>query len=569
MNDRLIKSCMEKFENFTGITEDDETKLFEHFCNYTLIYPKSDNQLEIEDIVNLNIGDGGTIGLDGFAIIINNQLVFTEEDLLESLTQSSKVEIIFLQSKTSPSFSLGDFMIFGNAVVDFISDNHKMAWSEDGNEKISLFDLFVKKIPELEEKPKCYMYYVSLGRDEQDKNSYSEIENIKQRIENENLFSECKIELVDSSSLQSKYTKLSQKISNNIEFKDKVTLPEISGVKEAFLGMIDAKTIISLISDENGNLIHKVFYDNIRDFQGTDNKVNTEIQETINSDYKDSFAIMNNGITIVAEESESARNTYKITNYQIINGCQTSHVLFNNKDKIDDKIQVPLKLIITKDQKLMERVIWSTNRQSAVTEQDLMAFSKFQRELEEFYKTFPDAEKLFYERRSKQFDGTSTPKAKIIDKLKQVKSVSSFFEDNPTEATRYIGKLIRASKGRLFLDSHKKEPYYTSAFAFYKLDQLFRNRKIDKKYKKIRYYVLAMLRHEINNEHVPPFESKKIIQYCDNIKKVLKDEDKLLIKVKSVLNKIDTLDFDLDSNEISKSKNFENACLGIYLRNNE
>ncbi|MCQ2595677.1 MAG: AIPR family protein [Treponemataceae bacterium] len=566
MNDRLIKSCVDKFVSFTGITEDDETKLFEHFVNYTLVYPKSENQLEVEDILNINIGAGGTIGLDGFVIIVNNQLVFTEEDLLDSLSQNSKVDIIFIQSKTSPSFSLGDISIFGGAVSDFISDNHKMTWSNNGKEKISLFESFVSRIMELEEKPNCFLYYVTTGRDDKDTNIYNEIDNIKKRIIEENLFSDCKIELVDSSSLQKKYTKLTQKITNTIEFKNKITLPAIEGVKEAFLGLVNAKTIISLITDEQGNLIHKVFYDNIRDFQGTDNKVNTEIQDTINSDYRDSFSIMNNGITIVAEESDSVRDNYKITNYQIINGCQTSHVLYNNKDKVDDSIQVPLKLIITKNQKLMERVIWSTNRQSAVTEQDLMAFSKFQRELEEYYKTFPEGERLYYERRSKQFDGTSISKTKIVDKLKQVKSVSSFFEDNPAESTRYIGKLIKASKGRLFLDSHYKEPYYVSTFAFYKLDQLFRNRKIDKKYKKIRYYVLAMLRHELNNGHVPSFESKKVVKYCDNILPILKNDDELLKKVQIVLSKIDKLGFDLNSNEISKSKTFENACLGLYLR---
>lgn len=567
MNDRLIKSCMDKFVNFTGITDDDETKLFEHLVNYTLVYPKSDNQLEVEDILNINVGDGGTIGLDGFAIIINNQLVFNEEDLSDSLNQNSKVDVIFIQSKTSSSFSLGDISIFGNAVSDFISASHKMAWSDNGKEKIALFESFVSKILDLEEKPNCYLYYVTTGRDDKDTNIYNEINNIKKRIIDENLFSDCKMELVDSSSLQKKFTKLSQKISNTIEFKNKVTLPAITGVKEAFLGLVDASTIISLITDEHGNLIHKVFYDNIRDFQGIDNRVNTEIQNTINSNYKDSFSIMNNGITIVAEESDSVRDSYKITNYQIINGCQTSHVLYNNKDKLDDTIQVPLKLIVTKDQDLMERVIWSTNRQTAVTEQDLMAFSKFQRELEEYYKTFPDSERLYYERRSKQYDGTSISKTKIVDKLKQVKSVSSFFEDNPTESTRYIGKLIKASKGKLFLDIHHKEPYYVSAFAFYKLDQLFRNRKIDKKYKKIRYYVLAMLRHEINNEHVPVFESKKIEKYCDEILKTLKNDDVLLTKTQIVLSKIDNLGFDLSSNEISKSKTFENACLDLYLRN--
>lgn len=57
---------------------------------------------------------------------------------------------------------------------------------------------------------------------------------------------------------------------------------------------------------------------------------------------------MNNGITIVADSINITGDKATITNYQIVNGCQTSHVIFDNEDVegIDD-LMLPIRLIAT------------------------------------------------------------------------------------------------------------------------------------------------------------------------------------------------------------------------------
>src|SRR5690606_788268 len=104
-----------------------------------------------------------------------------------------------------------------------------------------------------------------------------------------------------------------------------------------------------------------------------------------NSKYKDAFLILNNGITIVTEEMKTTRNTFSISNYQIINGCQTSNVLYENLSEIDDSVMVPVKLISSKNPDITSKLIRSTNRQTEVKEQDLIAFSNFQKKLEDYY----------------------------------------------------------------------------------------------------------------------------------------------------------------------------------------
>jgi hypothetical protein len=73
-----------------------------------------------------------------------------------------------------------------------------------------------------------------------------------------------------------------------------------------------------------------------------------------------------------------------------------------------------------------------------------------------------------------------------------------------------------------------------------------------------------MFRHEIDRTLCPPFESKRSIPYCENINCVLNDDEKLINVINSVIEKIDSLGFNLEDNEVSKSKDFANKCLEKY-----
>ena len=62
---------------------------------------------------------------------------------------------------------------------------------------------------------------------------------------------------------------------------------QIKGVGKAFLGFIKATEFMKLITDENENFRRNIFYENVRDFKGEENKVNSDISETIkNQDFK-------------------------------------------------------------------------------------------------------------------------------------------------------------------------------------------------------------------------------------------------------------------------------------------
>lgn len=566
MIDRITQSLLKDFQSKFDYKDVQESDLFEHFVNYIILEKKLEDRLDEDALSVVNIGVNGTFGLDGFAILINKHLITSIEDLDEIIDNNSKptAEVFFIQSKTSNSFDVKEISSFGNSIEDFVSIAQKYSWNENAKKFIDLFKHLTNRANDLETNPSCQIFYCTLGEYLNDNNTEAERKRILKNVREQRVFNKVDFHFLDYNSLQSDYKKIGQKISRTFAFSQKTLIPDIDKVKEAYIGVVPAKTIIDLI-EEDTELISSIFYDNVRDFQGF-NKINKEIKNTIaDENLKYAFSVLNNGITIIAEKLVPSRDNVTITNYQIINGLQTSRVLSDSKEFIDDKVFVTLKLIVTEDENLISKIIRSTNRQTEVKEEDLLAYSDFQKKLEDFFKTFSDPDKLFYERRSKQYNGTSTDAKLIIDKSTLIKTMGSFYFLKPQLATRYFGALFNEFGKQLFLDTHKLYPYYTAALIYNRLDSRFRANKIDKKYKKIRYFILMMLRLEYNLEF-PKFEANKIDKYCTDLIKHFNIKANFDQKLKNVIQKIDSLDLDLDSTELSKSNKLVENIKKLYFK---
>ena len=154
-------------------------------------------------------------------------------------------------------------------------------------------------------------------------------------------------------------------------------MPPVAGVTEAYLGLLPVTEFLSVLRDEDGDMIKSIFYDNVRDWQDYDAVVNKEIRETLESDFKDRFVLMNNGITIIARTLRTVANRFHIEDFQIVNGCQTSHVLFDQREKIDDSVMIPVRLIATQNEDVINSIIRATNRQTEVKEEQFFALAEF------------------------------------------------------------------------------------------------------------------------------------------------------------------------------------------------
>ena len=226
--------------------------------------------------------------------------------------------------------------------------------------------------------------------------------------------------------------------------------------------MLPGSEYLKLISSEQGDMLRNIFYDNVRDFQGF-NSVNSEIKNTLeDQDSKDKFALLNNGITIVAKKINKTGYTFNISDYQIVNGCQTSHVLFYNRTLIDDNVYIPIKLIVTKNYELMSKIIRANNRQTTVGNEAFEILSPFHKYLEEFY--IAESKKhsidLFYERRSNQYDHDNLTRSSYVTLASQIKSlVAMFFYEPHSSTQRYFGELLQMYTKNVFKEGDLGFPY--------------------------------------------------------------------------------------------------------------
>jgi AIPR protein len=124
-------------------------------------------------------------------------------------------------------------------------------------------------------------------------------------------------------------------------------------------------------------------------------------------------------------------------------------------------------LIETQDDDVKEAIVKATNRQTELTTEQLYALTDFARQLEMHFKSVPENNRLFYERREGQYDRfpTEVPKSKIVTPQSLIRAFGAMFLDEPTRVTRnYRG--IREKVGKeIFAKGHRLEPYYIAAYA--------------------------------------------------------------------------------------------------------
>lgn len=208
--------------------------------------------------------------------------------------------------------------------------------------------------------------------------------------------------------------------------------------------------------------------------------------------------------------------------------------MYSNKELLDDTVNVPVKIVVTENEEIINSVIRSSNRQTEVTEEDFISLDEFQKKIESYFETFDDEQRVFYERRSKQYAGQSLQKVNVISRGVLVRAFAATFLDEPHRSSRYYGRILSTVGKNIFAKGHKLSPYYTSAFAAYRMEFLFRNTRLESKYKNFRWYLPMGLRYSISGDEMPQLSSGKIDSYCNKVNAVLWDEEKSKIEFDKV-----------------------------------
>lgn len=552
--DRITQGYLEAFAKSFAINEKDSTKLFEFFAAYSVIAHEYNESFSIDNIV---VGDSGDCGIDGIAVIVNGILINSIEefdDILEEYHNVSEVRFVLVQAKTSSNFEGVEIANFGFGVKDLFSIEPKLKQNEQIKQKAKIISHIYDNAVKFKDKPQCVLYYVTTGKWNEDENLNARISTVVNDLEAENIFSNISFFPVDADRLQKYYKETIDIVEREIELQRRIPLPEMDNIQEAYLAILPAKQYLSLITNE-GNLLKSVLYDNIRDYQGDQNKVNSEMANTLVSEDANEFVVLNNGITIICKSLRNVvRDKFLLSGYQIVNGCQTSHVLYKNRDKVNDEVYLTVKVISTTHNDTVNKIIKATNRQTEVSDEQLMALTEFQKKLEAFYNTFTGTQKLFYERRSRQYaDDPSIEKVRVVSIQYQIKAFASMFLDKPHLATRYYGRLLKETTG-IFDETHQLLPYYTAAYLLYRIEFLIRNKQIEQNINKYRYHILMVIKYLVlNPEKQPQLNSHAIERLCEKILNIANDNTELLTYISQAKDKIESIITDWNNEDDAKT----------------
>jgi hypothetical protein len=559
--DRITRSYLDAFQNEQSLTSLAESDLFELFACFCTVSDCYEEEFDIDDV---HVGGEGDLGLDGIAVIVNGVLATSEDEVTDLISASPNLDanFVFVQAKTSSTFNGEQLMSFFDGVDEFFEETPTLPMSDDIKAAHELMTIvYQHSIKFRRQKPTCRLFYVTTGTWADDQYLAGRVEKRLKRLRDLGLFSEVDFVAMGADELHQSYQRSKNSVTAEFSFANKVTLPDIEGVEEAYLGLLPTGEFLPLITDHTGGIRKSLFYDNLRDFQDY-NPVNAEIRTTLrDGQAQPRFAILNNGVTVVARGLRTTGNKFVITDYQIVNGCQTSHVLFNEADELQQDLQIPLRLIVTTDEEIINSVITATNRQTPVTTEDLYALSSFQKKLEALFDSYPDKKKLHYERRSKQYSAvTGIEKVRIISKPQQIRSFAAMFNDEPHRASRYYADL-RSTVGRsIFHEQHKLEPYYVAAYAYYKLEFLFRNGLLPVYYKPARYQLLMAFRYLAGGQDMPALTANRIQAYCNKICDVLWSDQVALDKFRRAVEVVDSVSGDGGLNrDAVKTQSFTDA----------
>lgn len=559
--DIIIEGYLKRFVEDFELEHKKKEINFEKFCHFSILKNElaylDDNDLE-------NVSVGKNKGIDGICLSIDGNIITSPSEIedLKATKRNFDITLYFFQAKTSPKFEDSEIGNFCDTVIDFLSEKPKYSFTTEAKEYHNIY-LEVLKLLSYVKSFNCKLFYCSTGVWSNETSCATTIEKKKEVLKSIGNFKNDIVEIIpiDNEKLRKLFDKANQPLNTEFTFSQKIALKDIANVRESYIGILPFAEYKKIIIDSDSGKLKPLFYDNVRDFLGIAEEVNDKINRTLQDKQFPLFQLLNNGITIIAEDNKGRGDKFILINSQVVNGCQTSNVLFLNQDLtgIDD-LFIPIKLIITDDPDIRDKVIVSTNNQTEIKEEQLLALTSFQKGLEEFYKHMGD--ELYYERRKSQYSYDPAIKKKsIVDIREQIKSYVAMFLEEPHVVSGYFGKVYRDRKTTIFNKEHKYDPYYLSCILQYMFKHFLNTKRIERKYNKARYHIFMLFRKIAEPNEKPIPTDKKNKAYCDAILKIVRAESKCLKHFQNAIELVDTSGINIDDPKEIYKKSTTNSLI--------
>jgi hypothetical protein len=211
------------------------------------------------------------------------------------------------------------------------------------------------------------------------------------------------------------------------------------------IAALPATELLRLITEHNDSdvVMPEVFDNNVRIYLGTKkNNINQKILKSA-LNQGSHFWYLNNGITITCSSFEYMPGTYspivKLTDYQIVNGGQTSNALFeaykSDKERLGD-VLVLVRIYETKKREISQLIAESTNSQTPINSRDLHSNDDIQRQLADEFASMG----YYYESKTNQHKDKI--KSRRVDSLAAGQAYLAYYLDYPEVAKKERGRVF-------------------------------------------------------------------------------------------------------------------------------
>ena len=258
-----------------------------------------------------------------------------------------------------------------------------------------------------------------------------------------------------------------------------------------------------------------------------------------------------------------------MSDYQIVNGCQTSHIVFLNQDRLRDDTSLPVKIIEAEDREIINEIVRATNRQTEIKDEAFVVLGDFHKRLERFFMSVDsDIEhKLVYERRKRQYaDSTYTAK-NIVTLTVLTNSFVSCCLQNPVDANDYYGVLLDRYKHSMYIETHSLWPYLLSATILKEVEKLCAG-KAKPVLWKFRFIISALIMKSFGP--LPPLQNDRSFQnYFNEARKICHNPslffDRVVEAERSLAFAIREAGSMIDGRNVHQDRKFVDRLLGRRL----
>jgi hypothetical protein len=508
-----------------------QSKQFEMFCNYCLTSKHFFGRFDPLDITT----DEDDAAIDGIAVVIDGDLVATVDDaeaIFGTHKTSLPVDVVVVQAKSGEQFKKSDISNFSMGIADFLSLEPKLPQGKLLVEAGSILKVVLNNLKKVKgRRPNIHVYYCTSGVYAATRELDAAFKIIERSVQETELFSSVSVQPFGRAELLKLYAATSEKNEADLKVIDYLGIPAMPGIPQSYVALVNARAFVDeLIFDDEKNIRQSVFEENVRSYLGADNEVNSAIRATLRDSEKCKlFSVLNNGITVVAPQLTLTPNTKELhlTNYQIINGCQTSSTLAENHAHLSDAVNVVVRFIESPENDSASDVIAATNNQSDISKEAFLALRNKAKLVQKYFaaknQEAATQNRIYFERRQAEYRTSGYQATRIFDIKTLARCFTAMFLDTPHNAARYVATIFASGAQQLFREEDTESYYYVAALALYKYQTLINGNKIRaRNYIKLRWHIIQAFKWlAAGTTDTPEPNSKKADSHAMQIARIL------------------------------------------------